>query len=252
MARILVIDDENNIRLMIRLALRASGHEVEVATDGPDGLEKFGDGSTCDLVLLDQRMPGMEGLEVLRRLRRIQPAAKVIMITAFGTIDLAAEAMRAGATDFLRKPFTTEVLRSAVQNALENAPAATDGTPKSGPSISFGGASINGFRISGDASGEPDGSVEDADGTLRHRFVVQAPDGHTTSCTVVLPPFFQELVRAHVDREQVRDENFWLWLSEEALANSVWQNAEAPPGNTLLVDELTTGLRRWIDAVLTP
>src|SRR5438034_8537810 len=104
MARILVIDDEHNIRTMIRLALQHVGHTVETAADGLEGLEKFGNGTAWDLTLLDQRMPGMEGLEVLREIRQRDSQAQVVMITAFGTIDLAVEAMKSGATDFLRKP----------------------------------------------------------------------------------------------------------------------------------------------------
>src|ERR1051326_4933568 len=66
MARVLIIDDETNIRVMIKLALRGAGHSVGMASDGREGLETFQDGVRWDLVLLDQRMPGMEGIEVLR------------------------------------------------------------------------------------------------------------------------------------------------------------------------------------------
>ena len=109
MARILVIDDESNVRMMLRLALRHTGHDVETASDGYEGLDRFGDGADWDLVLLDQRMPGLEGLEVLREIRKRAPNARVIMVTAFGTIDLAAEAMAAGATDFLRKTVSRSI-----------------------------------------------------------------------------------------------------------------------------------------------
>src|SRR5689334_9257581 len=114
MARILMVDDEHNIRMMIRLALQHDGHTVEAAADGSEGLEKFGDGSAWDLVLLDQRMPGLEGMAVLRQMRYYDADARVIMITAFGTVDLAVDAMKAGATDFLRKPFTADTLRGAI------------------------------------------------------------------------------------------------------------------------------------------
>ncbi len=120
MARILIVDDENNIRMMVRLALQHVGHTVETAADGTEGLQKFGNGSNFDLVLLDQRMPGLEGLDVLKQMRYQHPTAKIIMATAFGTIDLAVDAMKSGATDFLRKPFTAETLRGAVQSALKD------------------------------------------------------------------------------------------------------------------------------------
>src|SRR2546423_33647 len=129
MARILLVDDESNIRMMIRLALQHVGHSVETAADGPEGLDKFGDGAGFDLTLLDHRMPGMEGLEVLREMRRRDPLAKIIMITAFGTIDLAVDAMKAGATDFLRKPFTADTLRRAVDAALQDAETAEEAAP---------------------------------------------------------------------------------------------------------------------------
>ena len=76
MARILVVDDENNIRMMVRLALQHVGHTVTVAADGPEGLEKFGNGDEIDLVVLDQRMPGMEGIDVLNRCAITIPTPK--------------------------------------------------------------------------------------------------------------------------------------------------------------------------------
>lgn len=245
MARILVVDDESNIRLMIKLALTASGHEVEGAPDGNEGLEKFGDGTHYDLVLLDQRMPGLQGLEVLRAMKAKAPKARIIMITAFGTVDLATEAMTSGATDFLRKPFTTEILRGAVESALHDAEPPAAHVP--GGSADLTHAAINGFRLQSD---EP--APECApDGSLSHHFTVQTPERTFVPCTVVLPPFLIELVKAHADREDLeKDEDFWRWLSEEALANYHWQNAALPPNQTLVVDELTSNLRRWMDAVL--
>src|SRR5579862_2615392 len=103
---------------MIRLALQHVGYQVEAASDGEEGLRKFGDGEGWDLVLLDQRMPGMTGIEVQKVIRKRSSKTKLIMITAFGTIDLAAEAIQAGAMDFLRKPFTADTLRGAIQSAI--------------------------------------------------------------------------------------------------------------------------------------
>ena len=109
-ARILIIDDEAHIRRMMRLTLETAGYEVGEAADGLQGLEAFGDDTTWDAVLLDQRMPGMDGLETLRHLKERGPEARIIMVTAFASIELAVEAMKLGATDFVRKPMTPEIL----------------------------------------------------------------------------------------------------------------------------------------------
>ncbi|MBV9467649.1 MAG: response regulator [Abitibacteriaceae bacterium] len=255
MARILIVDDENNIRLMMRLALQASGHEVETAADGAEGLDKFGAGTHWDLVLLDQRMPGLEGLQVLAAMRQRHHAAKIIMITAFGTIDLAAEAMQAGATDFLRKPFTMEVLLGTVQASLkahgveENATAAHTTTPLRAP-LSLQATSINGYRI--ESPGEaPENGKGDTGGVTRYKFQVHQPGGEVRPCVIELPAAFKELVKTHTDSEKIaHGDQFWRWLSEESLANYLWQHAELPPNNFLQVTELTMGLRRWIDSVL--
>ncbi|HYV00333.1 MAG TPA: response regulator, partial [Pyrinomonadaceae bacterium] len=116
--RILIIDDEENIRRVTRLTLQAAGYEVGEAADGERGLEAFGDGSSWDAVLLDQRMPGMDGLETLRHIKNRQPEARVIMATAYASIELAVDAMKLGATDFVRKPMTPEIVRNAVSAAL--------------------------------------------------------------------------------------------------------------------------------------
>ncbi len=118
MARILVIDDTKNIRKMVGLTLEKEGHAVQAAEDGVQGLELFGDGTAWDLTLIDQRMPELEGREVAREVRRRDPAARLVMMTAFATIELASDVLRAGATDFLRKPFSSDVLRGAVMAAL--------------------------------------------------------------------------------------------------------------------------------------
>ena len=120
--RLLIIDDEPHIRRMMRLTLEPSGYEVDEAADGQAGLDKFRDGSDYDVVILDQKMPGLTGLETLQRLRDRAPEARVLMLTAFASIELAVDAMRLGATDFLRKPMTPETLRGAVAAAVGSRP----------------------------------------------------------------------------------------------------------------------------------
>lgn len=245
MANILVIDDESNIRMMLRLALTHVGHTVDTAADGYEGLEKFADGAGWDLVLLDQRMPGLEGLEVLREMRKRDAGVRVLMITAFGTVDLATEAMAAGATDFLRKPFTVETLRSATAAALTGV-----GDKRLRASAlgmhSFDAVTVNGFQLLSS------GSIAVAeDGGFSGSYAVRTPPGEERSCRITIPCYVVELVKAHTDREEMPEGKlFWQALCGEALANHLWQNAELPPDGALIVDDLTSGLRHWIDAVL--
>ena len=245
MAKLLVIDDESNIRMMLRLTLTHAGHTVETAADGFEGLEKYGTGAGYDLALLDQRMPGMEGVEVLAEMRRRNGDARVILMTAFGTFDLAQAALAAGATEFLRKPFTTETLRSAVSAALS--PSPTPAVIADDPLCAAEAAAVNGFRIrpAGDAA-------TDKKGEWTATFAVQAADAPERMCRVTLPPYLAELVRTHADRDDMPGgARFWQALCGEALANHLWQNAELPASGALRVEDLTSGLTHWLDAVLT-
>lgn len=243
MARILVIDDETNIRRMMRLALLHSGHTVETAEDGTDGLKKFGDGADWDIVLLDQRMPDIQGVEVLRQIRARDDNARVIVVTAFGTIDLAVEAMKAGASDFLRKPFTAQMLRGAVDSAL--AEKAASPSPRS--QVTFGMMTMNGCRI----EFQPNTGTT-KDGGWSFPFSVRTPEGEKRSVTVTLPPYLVELVKAQTDRETFPGgARFWQSLAEETLANYLYQHAETPPEGRLAAEELTTSLRRFVETILT-
>ena len=117
MRRILVIEDEEPVRAALRVALDTADYEVTEAVDGPDGLARFREGG-WDLVLLDQRMPRMSGLEVLKTLRELDPSTPVIMVTGIDTVEMGAEALGAGARGFLTKPISVGQLRQAVADAL--------------------------------------------------------------------------------------------------------------------------------------
>ena len=246
-ARILVIDDETNIRAMIRLALIHSGYEVETAGDGPEGLQKFGDGRTFDLVLLDQRMPGMPGIEVQREIYRRTPSARVIIITAFGTIDLALEAIQAGASDFLRKPFTATTLRQAVKSALERDVKAMGAVPVGLVCREFTRTTINGFSFELDHE-----DIDEYSDDMTCHFDVHRPGSASVRVRVILPAYVKELVKAYTDSEYVPGGlRFWQAMCEESLANHLWQNAEVPLDNVLRIEDLSTSLQRWLDSVLT-
>lgn len=115
---ILIVDDEKNIRLALSMSLETLNIPVEAAASGEEALEKLAQGS-YGLMLLDLRMPGMDGMEVLRQVAQQRPELKVIIITAYGSIDLAVEAMKLGAVDFLQKPFDAGQVRDMVRRILE-------------------------------------------------------------------------------------------------------------------------------------
>ena len=116
---ILVIDDEKNIREGLSMALEDEGYEVITAEDGKKGLEKALYDSV-DLIITDLRMPLVSGEEILKKVVTEQPSIPVIVLTGHGTVELAVEAMRIGAYDFLTKPLDLDRLFRLVKRALEN------------------------------------------------------------------------------------------------------------------------------------
>jgi two-component system response regulator HydG len=118
MGRILVVDDQRNMRATLALMLRAAGYDVDEASDGANGVE-LGSKGAYDIILTDLRMGTLDGLTVLRAVRESSPNTEVIIMTAFGTIESAVEAMRLGAFDYIQKPFSEEELLTKVQRALE-------------------------------------------------------------------------------------------------------------------------------------
>jgi len=120
--RILVVDDDRTFRLSTAQLLRQDGHEVEVAGDAAEAVELLAAGG-FDLVLLDLRMPGMDGLTAVEVLRKRGLRAPILMISGFGTIDAAVESIHRGADHFLSKPVDPDVLSAKVAELLERRPA---------------------------------------------------------------------------------------------------------------------------------
>ena len=118
MAKILIVDDQRNMRATLALMLRAQGHDVDEAPDGDRGIE-MAVSTAYDLVITDLRMGARDGIEVLRRTKESHALTEVIVMTAFGSIETAVEAMRLGAYDYIQKPFNEEELVVKVQRALE-------------------------------------------------------------------------------------------------------------------------------------
>jgi DNA-binding NtrC family response regulator len=114
--RILIVEDEEKLRRVLQLQLQSAGFDVDQAASAEEGLRLV---DRAGLVLTDLRLPGMDGLELLSLIRRQNTQVPVIVVTAFGTIENAVEAMKAGAADFLLKPFSLDHLMAVVGKALE-------------------------------------------------------------------------------------------------------------------------------------
>jgi DNA-binding NtrC family response regulator len=119
-ARIHVIDDEPIIQDVLQQLLTSEGFQVEISANGEEGLAKHGRGEAFDLVLLDLLMPGMNGLDVLQAIRKIDPQALIVIITANASVESAIEAMKRGAFDYVQKPFKHEELLLTIERALDH------------------------------------------------------------------------------------------------------------------------------------
>jgi DNA-binding response OmpR family regulator len=114
---ILIVDDEPNVRLVFRTALQSSDYTLSTADNGESALRWVAE-TRFDLVLLDLQMPGLGGMEVLRRIRAAGNDVPVVIVTAHGSVPDAVEAMKLGAIDFLRKPLSPDELRKVVAEVL--------------------------------------------------------------------------------------------------------------------------------------
>ena len=232
--RILIIDDEKNIRRVTRLTLQAAGYEVAEAGDGERGLEAFGDGSGWDAVLLDQRMPGMDGLETLRQINERDATARVIMATAYASIELAVDAMKLGATDFVRKPMTPEILRNAVAAALAKqprVPAATAPPPaevSAEPLIQI--ITMNGFTIL-DSEGGRQASNE-------RRFRVKSPTGGEHEVLVQIDEEAVGYVERLTRRQLPPENSFWTSQAQRLLSDYLWKEGKVPPTRKLTIKDV--------------
>ncbi len=117
--RILVVDDEENLRRVTQLKLQQAGYEAMTASDGAQALEVLSK-HPQDLVLTDLKMPGMSGIELLQKIKEEYLEVVVIVVTAYGTIESAVEAMRLGAYDYIIKPVNADALKLIVSRALEH------------------------------------------------------------------------------------------------------------------------------------
>lgn len=116
--RVMVIDDEKIVCDMAKMSLEQEGYEVETFLNAEPALKRLAE-QKFDIVVTDYKMKGIDGMEVLRTVRKLYPETKVIMITAFANLDAAIEALRSDVHDFFPKPVKIKELKASIQRALE-------------------------------------------------------------------------------------------------------------------------------------
>lgn len=237
--RILIVDDEEHIRRMMRFTLEAAGYEVGEAPTGTEALDMFGADSTWDVVLLDQRMPGLDGLGVLREINDRGVETSAIMITAYASIELAVDAMKLGATDFVRKPMTPEILRDAVSAALSKkkrrGPTVieTEAPSSEAPARAvIHTITMNGFEILRPTEEEDLKSTEPSE----RRFKVKNPRGWEREVIVEIPNDVVAYAERITRRSLPPENSFWTYRAERELATYLWNEGRFPDQRLKLGD----------------
>ncbi|MEP7119017.1 MAG: response regulator [Acidobacteriota bacterium] len=232
--KILIVDDEPVLRRMVSLTLEGA-HDVVEAADGAAALAALDQHGPFDVVLLDQKMPDMSGVDVLVQIRQRAPDTRVVMLTAHASLDLATEALAKGASHFLSKPMTPALLRAAVQAARPHAPQ-TGGPGHSGHAIT-----LNGFAVDAGLR-----TRVERDGSAVHTFTVsQVVGGWSKSIDVhVAPTAFRNSGRPNLP---VGGRLAGL-IARRALANHLWRDGMLPESGVLRLDaigadEVAEGLR---------
>jgi len=225
--RVLIIDDEENIRQMLRLTLETADYEVGEAGDGMEVFAILGGEPAWNVILLDQRLPIMEGTEVLRRIKVLAPQARVVMMTAFASVELAVQAMKLGATDFLRKPLTPEMVRNSVAAALKSAQVKAD------EKADTRSVTMNGFTIlsSGDIADQPN----------ERRFTVRKPNGRDQEVVVEITREARESAERMMGGAAL-DEGMFTAQAEIFLSDFIWNDGDVPRNARLSLKSIDRSL----------
>lgn len=128
--KILVIDDEPIVRISCERTLKPEGYDVSLASSGQEGIDML-EKDAFSLVLLDLKMPDIDGIEVLNRIKNSWPDTKVVMVTGYSTVETAVQALRLGAYNFVEKPFTPDILLKAVKEVFEKSAQNSEDDDKS-------------------------------------------------------------------------------------------------------------------------
>jgi FixJ family two-component response regulator len=229
--RVLIIDDEENIRQMLRLTLEAASYEVGEAENGMEASFILSSDPDWNVILLDQRLPVVEGTEILPRLKVLAPSARVVMMRAYASVELAVEAMKLGATDFLRKPMTPEVVRNAVAAALNKESETDEAKRQEGRRPRKPITTLNGFTVL---------RGSDLCRALPHlpnerRFVVRKPDGREQEVVVEIADHAFRQTQQALGNQNV-DEDFWTTQAEIFLSDFIWNDGSVAGSKLILKD----------------
>ena len=241
-SKILVVDDESTILKMMELVLANAGYSVTTAHGGHEALEVYGNGANFDLLITDYKMPEMNGIELEGEILRRDPSAKVLLVSGYGGIDTALEALNKGAMDFLRKPFTPDALRDAVRSVIERD---RKQSPVTAVCREFSRQSINGssFELK-------EKEYDEQFGDLRCLFEVTTQTG-VVPLVVVMPAFIQELIKAYIDSDEVPcGGRFFEAICEETVSSALRENNGVPPNEEIVIDNLTKEVQKWIDSMV--
>jgi CheY-like chemotaxis protein len=224
--KILIVDDEPVLRRMVRLTLEGE-HDVSEAADGTAALAALDEHGPFDVVLLDQKMPDMSGVEVLVEIRRRAPDTRVVMLTAHASLNLATEALAKGASHFLSKPMTPALLRAAVAAARPHAPQA-DGASQGGTGHAL---TLNGFAVDAGLR-----TRVERDGSAVHTFTVsQVVGGWSKPIDVqVAATAFRNSNRPNLP---VGGRLAGL-IARRALAHHLWRDGMLPDSGLLRLDSV--------------
>jgi two-component system response regulator (stage 0 sporulation protein F) len=116
--KLLVVDDQMGVRRLLYEAFKEEGYKVELAGSGLEALEKV-KSEMPDIILMDMKMPGMNGLETLHEIKKVNDSILVVMMTAYGELEIISEAMKLGINEYITKPFDINELRSVVKKVLD-------------------------------------------------------------------------------------------------------------------------------------
>jgi DNA-binding response OmpR family regulator len=215
----------------MRLTLEAAGYAVGEAADGLEGLKLYGDGSNWEVVVLDQRMPGIDGLETLRRLKAGNAGVRVVLATAYASIELAVEAMKLGALDFVRKPMTPEMLRNAVAAALAKSKSFAAQPSVETTAVEIETITMNGFSIR-------DPNDDDWQLPEQRRFAVMTPAGTQHEVVVQIDDEVVDYVERLARRRLQFESSFWTDQARRLLADYLWTEGEVPRTRKLVLKQL--------------